>query len=127
MSEENLWKPLWSEISGKIDRELPGESLWSQAIPIEGDVAEGLAIRRESDYYILVYFRLIPAEVDPSNNTQMTGGQSADDWDLHIGYQEDFDTLEEARREAKQLLENLPVPEHMQDRGYDFFLNLLRP
>lgn len=126
--EENLWKPLWSEISDKIDRLLPGELLFSQALPIEeGDVAEGLAIRREGGHYILLYFTLLPAEVDPSDDHRMIGGQSADDWELEIGYQQDFDTLEDAKAEAKRILEDLPTPEYMQQRGCDFFLKLLRP
>ncbi len=124
MSEERIWRPLWSAISNKIDRELPGEPLWSQAIPIEnGDIDEGLAIRREEDHYILVYFQLVPIEVDPAG--EMIGGQRADDWDIQLGYQQNFATLQETKEHAKRLLADLPTPEHMQGRGYDFFLNLL--
>ena len=141
-NEEAVWKPLWSEVSGKIDRELPGEPLWSQAVPIEnGDVAEGVAIRREGSpggdpeagdeapaaWYLVVYFRLVPVSVAPSG--EMVGGGaegSADDWDVEIGYQEPFDTLGEAKKEAGEILAGLPAPEHMEGRGYDFFLKLLR-
>lgn len=142
-NEESIWKPLWSDVSAKIDRELPGEPLWSQAIPIEnGDVAEGVAIRRagssEGDPeagdearaptgYLLVYFRLVPVSVAPSG--QMIGGGAeggADDWDVEIGYQEPFDTLGDAKYEAGEILAGLPTPEHMEGRGYDFFLRLLR-
>jgi hypothetical protein len=129
-SRKPSWEPLWSEISNKIDRELPGEPLWSQSIPIEGDVAEGLAVRREagpegSYWYLLVYFRLVPAEVDPATG-EMLGGASADDWDLEVGYRGDFDTLEEAKAEGKEILAALPTPESMRGRGYGFFLDLLR-
>jgi len=125
MSERELWKPLWSDLSNKIDRELPGEPIWSQAIPVEGgDIAEGLAIRREAGWYLLVYFRLVPAAVDPSGD--MVGGESADDWDVEAGYRGDFDSLEGAKSEARRILRDLPAPESMEERGYDFFLNLLR-
>lgn len=127
-NDENLWKPLWSEISNKIDRQLPGEPLFSQVLPIEeGEEAEGFAIRREDGYYTLLYFMLVPAEVEDSDDHRMIGGQSADDWELEIGYRQDFDTLEDAKAEAGKLLEDLPTPEYMQHRGHDFFLKLLRP
>ncbi len=153
-NEESIWKPLWSDVSAKIDRELPGEPLWSQAIPIEnGDVAEGVAIRREGPTegepegadeartpagYLLVYFRLVPVSVAPSGEmithpsgctrSGVPGGAEggADDWDVEVGYQEPFDTLGDAKREAGEILAGLPTPEHMEGRGYDFFLRLLR-
>ena len=142
-NEESIWRPLWSDVSAKIDRELPGEPLWSQAIPIEnGDVAEGVAIRREGPTegdpegddearaptgYLLVYFRLVPVSVAPSG--EMIGGRAeggADNWDIEVGYQEPFDTLGGAKKEAGEILAGLPTPEHMEGRGYDFFLRLLR-
>lgn len=125
MSEKDIWKPLWSSISNKIDRELPGEPLWSQSIPIEnGDVGEGLAIRKEDDWYLVVYFRMVPASVDPAG--EMIGGEDAKDWDIEIGYVTDHETITDAKNEARQILGGLPTPEHLEDRGYDFFLNLLR-
>ena len=148
-NEESIWRPLWSDVSAKIDRELPGEPLWSQAIPIEnGDVAEGVAIRREGPTegdpegdaegraptgYLLVYFRLVPLSVAPSGEmvtrrSGVPGGAEggADDWDVEIGYKEPFDTLGDAKHEAGEILAGLPTPEHMEGRGYDFFLRLLR-
>lgn len=131
MSEEHVfWKPLWSAVSDKIDRELPGEGLWSQSTPIEGgDVGEGLAIRREGSsaegsWYLLVYFRMIPAAVDPAGG--MVGGEDADDWEIEVGYAADHDTLADAKDEAREILRGLPIPEHLEERGCDFFLNLLR-
>lgn len=130
MSEENTWKPFWSAISSKLERELPGEGLWSQSLPIEnGDVGEGLAIRREGalsgkSWYLLVYFRLVPLAVDPAG--EMLGGERADDWEVEIGYVTDHDRLADAKDEARDILAGLPTPEHLEDRGYDFFLNLLR-
>jgi len=149
-SPESIWKPLWSDLSNKIDRELPGEPLWSQAIPIEnGDLAEGIAIRREGDpnggggeasaaWHLLVYFRLVPVSVGPGEAGEMVthqlrsgvpGGSdaTADDWEVEVGYQEPFDTLQEAKDEAGKILADLPIPEHMEARGYDFFLKLLKP
>ncbi len=148
-SPESIWKPLWSDLSNKIDRELPGEPLWSQAIPIEdGDIAEGIAIRREGDpnggseasapWHLLVYFRLVPVSVGPGEAGEMVthqlrtgvpGGSdaTADDWDVEVGYREPFDTLQEAKDEAGKILADLPTPEHMETRGYDFFLKLLKP
>lgn len=126
MTNENLWKPLWSDLSARIDRELPGEPLWSQAIPLDsGDVAEGLAIRRESDWYLLIYFRLLPTAVSPSG--ALAGGRSAEDWDVEVGYRGDFDTLEEAKAESQRILADLPTPESLQKRPYGFFLDLLKP
>lgn len=125
MSKGNIWKPLWSYVSNKIDRELPGEVLWSQSVPIEnGDVGEGLAIRKEQGWYLVVYFRMVPAGVDLAG--EMIGGESADDWEIEVGYVTDHDTLTEAKDEARQILADLPTPPHLEDRGYDFFLNLLR-
>ena len=125
MNDQNPWKPLYSGLSARIDRELPGEPLWSQAVPIEnGDVAEGLAIRRARDHYLLAYFRLLPAAVSPSG--ELAGGQNANDWKLEVGYQEPFDTLHDAKDEAARILANLPTPEHLHTRGYDFFLKLLK-
>jgi hypothetical protein len=131
---EALWKPLWSSLSNKIDWELPGEPLWSQAAPVDnGDVSEGLAIRREgvtdldtglAAWYLFVYFRLVPVSVDSSG--RMVGGESADDWDVEVGYTEPFDTLAEAKDEAGRILADLPTPEYMEERGYDFFLRLLQ-
>lgn len=129
MNDENLWKPLYSGLSARIDRELPGEPLWSQAVPIDsGDVAEGLAIRRERDYYLLVYFRLPPAREDLRRPGEMLseGPLEAGDWNLEVGYQEPFDTLQDAKDEAERILAGLPTPEHMQGRGYAFFLKLLK-
>lgn len=125
--DDGLWEPLWSDLSNKIDRELPGEPFWSQAIPVEGDSAEGLAIRRAGEGYLLVYFRLLPARVDPETPEEMLGEGpfEADDWDLEVGYQEPFTSLQEAKDEAGEILAGLPTPEHMQERGYDFFLKLL--
>lgn len=121
------WKQLWSDLSNMIDDALPGSPIWSQSIPIEnGDVSEGLAIRHATQPdrgYYLVYFRLLPTAVDQTG--EMLGGQDAHDWWVDVTSVQHMDTIEKARDEARKLLNDLPTPDHLEDRGYDFFLNLL--
>jgi len=114
----------WNALIRKINRELPGLSLWMHCAPVLDDDAEteqgvGLAVQRElrpgnpGRWYLVVFFELLPdpgaLDGDPASGRFLEGrGDDPSDWIVRIGYQGDFDTLEEAIGEAKDLAPRLP-------------------
>ena len=114
----------WNDLIRKINRELPGLSLWMHCAPVLDDDAPteqgvGLALQRESGpggigaprrWYLVVFFELLPdpRALDDGGSFLRGRGDDASDWIVKIGYQGDFDTLQEAIREAKDLAPRLP-------------------
>jgi hypothetical protein len=112
--------PTWNELVRHIDRSLPGRGLWMQCVPVlDGDSPTesgvGLAVQKEygpkGDWYTVVFFTVVP---DPDALAEdgdflPDRGEETSDWNVEVGYQQDFDTLEEAIREAKGLAANLPI------------------
>lgn len=103
-----------------IDRALPGEGVWFQAVPNDdGSASDGLAIRREPAWYLVVYFRVVPS-LEPETSGAAGEGISGDDlndWKVEIGYAGDFDSLAEAKREARGLVRHLPRPPFLKHEG----------
>ncbi|MEW6638386.1 MAG: hypothetical protein AB1425_16405 [Actinomycetota bacterium] len=110
----------WNELIRHIDKSLPGRGLWMQCVPVfdEDSPTEsgvGLAIQKEygpgTNWYTVVFFSVVPdpdALADDGDFLPGRGEETAD-WNIEAGYQGDFDTLEEAIREAKALAEHLPI------------------
>lgn len=109
----------WNELIRKISRELPGLSLWMHCAPVLDDDSEieqgvGLALQRESGpkgrWYLVVFFDVVPdpEALDDEGGLLERGGDDPSDWTVRIGYRGDFDTLEEAIGEAKDLATRLP-------------------
>lgn len=96
----------YNELCRMLDERLPGYGFWLQSATAEGErTPQGLAIRRgpssrspAPDWWTVVYFSVIEAD------------SGAEDWQVSTGYTGYFDTLEEARREAKGLAGYLPAP-----------------
>lgn len=94
------------ELSKTIDQALPGEGLWAQSAADEDVVAsesgeipaEGLAIRREASWWLVVFFRVVPSEARDGPGC----------WEVEVGYTGAHDTLGEAKAEARELLRHLP-------------------
>lgn len=109
----------WNVLISKIDRELPGLSLWMHCAPVLDDDTEteqgvGLAVQRESGpkgrWYLVVFFELLPDRdaLDDEGRFLEGRGDDPSDWAVRVGYQGDFDTLEDAIGEAKDLAPRLP-------------------
>jgi hypothetical protein len=110
----------WNELIRHIDGSLPGRGLWMQCVPVLDDDSPtesgvGLAIQKEygskGDWYTVVFFSVVPdpdALADDGDFLPGRGEKTAD-WNIEVGYQGDFDTLEEAVREAKALAGHLPT------------------
>ncbi len=110
----------WIELIRRIDRSLPGRGLWMQCVPVFDEAfpteeGVGLAIQKEygskTNRYAVVFFSVVP---DPDalgdDGDFLPGsGEETPDWNIDIGYQEDFATLGEAVAEAKNLAANLPI------------------
>lgn len=110
----------WNELIRRIDRFLPGRGLWMQCAPVFDEASPteegvGLAIQKEhgpvTNRYTVVFFTVTP---DPDflggDGGFLHGhGDEAPDWNIEVGYQGDFDTLEEAVAEAKNLAIHLPI------------------
>ncbi len=110
----------WNELIRHIDRFLPGRGLWMQCVPVldEDSPTEsgvGLAIQKEcgpkGNWYTVVFFTVVP---DPDaladDGAFLPGrGEKTSDWNVEVGYQGNFDTLEGAITEAKGLAANLPI------------------
>jgi hypothetical protein len=110
----------WNELVRHIDRSLPGRGLWTQCVPVlDGDSSTesgvGLAIQKEygprTNWYSVVFFSVVP---DPDaladDGDFLPGrGEETSDWNVEVGYRGDFDTLEEAIRESKDLAGHLPI------------------
>lgn len=102
-----------------INRSIPGRTKWMQCVPVfDGDSATeegvGLAITAEHGpngyWYDVVFFSVVPdpgATADDGDFLPGRGEQTGD-WDVQIGYTGDFDTIDEAVREAKVLARILP-------------------
>ena len=111
----------WNDLIRKIDRELPGLSLWMHCAPVLDDDSEieqgvGLAVQRESGpgnpgrWYLVVFFEVLPdpEALDGDGRFLEGRGEDVSDWIVEVGYQGDFDTLREAIGEAKDLAPRLP-------------------
>lgn len=115
----------WNTLIRHIDRSLPGKGLWMQCVPVLDDDAPteegvGLAVQRESVsavlrsgedlWYSVVFFRVVPdpAATRPDGDFLQGRGDTADDWEIIVGYQVEHETLEEAIDEAKGLSRDLP-------------------
>lgn len=100
----------YHDFCGLIDCTLPGEGVWFQAVPDEdGDASEGLAIRREPAWYLVVYFRVVPSSSETEiSRAGETPGEGSEGWKVEIGYTGDFDSLAEAKKEARSLIRHLP-------------------
>ncbi len=109
----------WNDLIRKINRELPGISLWMHCAPVLDDDSEieqgvGLAVQRESGpkgrWYLVVFFGVVPEPEALADHGRFLAGRGEDpaDWVVKVGYQEDFDTLQEAISEAKGLAPRLP-------------------
>ncbi len=110
----------WNELIRHIDGSLPGRGLWMQCVPVLDDDSPtesgvGLAIQKEygpkENWYTVLFFTVVP---DPDALAEGGGflpgrGEKTSDWNVEVGYQEDFDTLEEAITKAKGLAANLPI------------------
>jgi hypothetical protein len=110
----------WNELIRHIDKSLPGRGLWMQCVPVldEDSPTEsgvGLAIQKEygpgTNWYTVLFFTVVP---DPDALAEggdfLPGrGEKTSDWNVEVGYQGDFDILEEAIAEAKGLAANLPI------------------
>lgn len=109
----------WNDLIRNINRELPGLSLWMHCAPVLDDDSEieqgvGLAVQREwgpkGRWYLVVFFELLPEPDTLDNAGRFLEGRGDDvsDWIVKVGYQGDFDTLEEAIGEARDLAPRLP-------------------
>lgn len=109
----------WNDLIRKINRELPGLSLWMHCAPVLDDDSPteqgvGLAVQREAGpkgrWFLVVFFELLPDPdaLDAGGHFLEGRGEDPSDWTVKVGYQGDFDTLEEAIGEAKDLAPRLP-------------------
>lgn len=108
----------YNELARFIEGELPGRGIWFQSAASEfgegtlgqqAPEAEGLAIRRDDEIYLLIYFSIVVDEsLDPDEDIPST-----DDLELYAGFTGEYDTLQEAKREAQQLVDYLPRPAFM--------------
>jgi len=86
--------------------------VWDGDSPTEEGV--GLAITAEHGpeayWYNVVFFSVIPdPDATATDGDFLPGrGEYYSDWTVKTGYAEDFDTIEEAVKEAKVLARNLP-------------------
>jgi hypothetical protein len=98
----------YTDLCQLIDQQLPGQGVWFQSAATEeahrgvadGEPeAEGLAIRKLSGYWIVSYFRMVK---DP--------WEEGEGWRLDAGYTGEYDTLQQAKAEAAELVRYLPSP-----------------
>ncbi|MDQ3316864.1 MAG: hypothetical protein M3522_05955 [Actinomycetota bacterium] len=109
----------WNALIRLIDRSLPGRGLWMHCAPVfdpdrPTEEGVGLAVQRESGpkgrWYVVVFFSVVPSPeaVGPDGDFLPGRGEEVSDWVVDVGYQGDFDALEEAIGEAKDLAPRLP-------------------
>lgn len=115
----------FNDLFDLIDEALPGQRLWMQCVPVQDDDSTteegvGLAIQKESlqkessphkKSYSPIFFSVVPKNeaLDDSGTLLPGRGEDATDWNVEIGYQEQFGTLAEAIDEAKVLARGLPM------------------
>lgn len=106
----------FNELGRFIEGELPDRGLWFQSSPAEegatdryGDtiLAEGLAIRRSQDSWLVIYFTIIEDELALADGGELT----RDDLQLYTGFVGSYDEFGQAKTEARDLVEYLPVAE----------------
>lgn len=106
----------FNELGRFVEGELPGRGVWFQSSPAEegttdryGDtiLAEGLAIRRAEDSWMVIYFTILEDELAVTDGGDLTAG----DLQLYTGFVGSYDEFGQAKAEARDLVEYLPVAE----------------
>jgi len=109
----------YNALCNLVNHSLPGRTKWMQCVPVRDDDSPteegvGLAISAEHGpeayWYNVVFFSVIPdPDATATDGDFLPGrGEYYSDWTVKTGYAEDFDTIEEAVKEAKVLARNLP-------------------